>query len=67
MANHEIPFTCLIGDDATRNQVPDWVGYPTLLFLDRSRKVRANVVGYRTLIELEAIVALLLGEAAKTN
>ncbi len=67
VAEHKIPFACLIGDEATRNQVPDFVGYPTLLFLDRSRKVRAKLVGYRTLIELEAMVELLLGEVAKSN
>ena len=67
VADHDIPYTCLIGDQATRDQVPDFVGYPTIVFLDRSRKVRAKVVGYRTLIELEAMVELLLGERAKSN
>jgi len=67
VAEHHVPFACLIGDQATRDQVPDFVGYPTLLFLDRSRKVRAKVVGYRTLIELEAMVELLLGEAPNSN
>jgi thiol-disulfide isomerase/thioredoxin len=67
VAENDVSFTCLIGDQATRNQVPDFEGYPTLLFLDRSRTVRAKVVGYRTLIELEAMVELLLGEGAKSN
>jgi thiol-disulfide isomerase/thioredoxin len=67
VVEHDIPFPCLIGDQATRNQVPDFVGYPTLLFLDRSLTVRAKVVGYCTLIEIEAMVELLIGEAAKSN
>jgi thiol-disulfide isomerase/thioredoxin len=67
VAEHGIPFVCLIGNDTTRNQVPDFVGYPTTLLLDRSGTVRAKVAGYRTFIELEALVVLLLGEAQKKN
>jgi hypothetical protein len=67
VAAHGVAFPCLVGDDATREQVPGFVGYPTTLFLDRSHKVRAKVVGFRPLIELEALVRLLLDEASKTN
>jgi thiol-disulfide isomerase/thioredoxin len=59
-----VPFRCLIGDDKTRDQIPTFVGYPTTLFLDRARKVRARVEGYHSLVALEAIVLPLLEEAA---
>jgi thiol-disulfide isomerase/thioredoxin len=59
-----VPFPCLIGDDKTRDQVPNFAGYPTTLFLDRSRKVRARVEGYHSLVALEAIVVPLLEEAS---
>ena len=64
---HRVSFPCLVGDATTRNQIADFVYYPTLLFLDRSRKVRAKVVGDRSFAELEAIVLLLLAETPKTN
>jgi thiol-disulfide isomerase/thioredoxin len=59
---NEIPYPCLIGDDRTREQVPDLVGYPTTLFLDRSGIVRAKTAGYHSLEDLDAIVTLLLQE-----
>jgi thiol-disulfide isomerase/thioredoxin len=59
-----IPYTCLIGDDKTREQIPRFEGYPTTLFLDRSGTVRVKAVGYHPYVELEAIVTLLLGEGS---
>ena len=63
-----IPYPCLILDDATRRQIPDFQGYPTTLFLDRSGKVRAKLVGYdpRSGQErvMEEIVTTLLDEDA---
>jgi thiol-disulfide isomerase/thioredoxin len=57
-----INYPCVLGDDATRSQVPDLQGYPTTLFLDRAGKVRARTEGYQPLPMIEAIVALLLEE-----
>jgi thiol-disulfide isomerase/thioredoxin len=57
---HDVPYTCLIGDDKTRDQIPEFIGYPTTLFLDRSGTARAKTVGYQSLFDLDAIVALLL-------
>jgi thiol-disulfide isomerase/thioredoxin len=64
VAEQGVPFPCLIGDDQTRDQVPDFVGYPTTLFLDRSRKVRARVAGYHSFTALEAIIVQLLEESS---
>jgi len=65
-------YTCVIGDDATRDRVPNFEGFPTTLFIDRTGKVRFKEVGYRPLAALEAVVSTLLAEpapepAAETN
>ncbi len=57
---HGISYPCVIGDDSTRSQVPDFAGYPTTLFLDHEGEVRVVVVGFRPLRDLEAIVERLL-------
>jgi thiol-disulfide isomerase/thioredoxin len=57
---HQIQYPCLIGDDRTRDQIPDFGGYPTTLFLDRSGTVRVKAAGYLTFVDLDAIVGLLL-------
>jgi thiol-disulfide isomerase/thioredoxin len=57
-----ITYPCVIGDQTTQDQVPDFKAYPTTLFIDRSGKVRAKLVGLRTLAELEALVTILLDE-----
>jgi thiol-disulfide isomerase/thioredoxin len=57
---NNMTYTCVIGDNKTRNQVPNFTGYPTTLFLDRAGKVRLSVVGYHPLHELEAIIKELL-------
>jgi thiol-disulfide isomerase/thioredoxin len=62
---HAVPYPCLIGDEKTLEQIPDFNGYPTLLFLDRSGTVRLRVEGYLPYLNLEAFVTLLLGEAPK--
>lgn len=57
-----LPYQCLIGDRETQMQVPDFSGFPTTLFLDRSGKVRLSVVGYHSYFDLEAIVLTLLDD-----
>jgi thiol-disulfide isomerase/thioredoxin len=57
-----VTYTCVIGDDQTKDRIPDLRGFPTTLFLDRTGKVRGKVVGYQSLVDLEAIVTLLLDE-----
>jgi thiol-disulfide isomerase/thioredoxin len=64
---HRIPYRCLLGDQSVLQQVPDFAGFPTTIFLDRTGKVRAKVVGYRPLVFLESIVQLLLNEPARDD
>ena len=62
----EVPvnYPLLLGDEATQEQVPDFSGYPTTLFIDRSGKVRMTILGARPKGELEAIVKIRLEEQA---
>jgi hypothetical protein len=59
---NKIPYPCVIGDDKTQEQIPDFEGFPTTLFLDRAGKVRLKVVGYHSMADLDAIVSMLLDE-----
>ena len=61
---NKVPYPCLIGDEPTQEQIPDFQGFPTTLFLDRAGKVRLKVVGLHSPAYLEAIVATLLEEKA---
>ncbi len=62
VAKMGITYTCVIGKREILQQVPGFRGYPTTLFLDRTGRVRAMVVGYRPIEFLEAIVQALLNE-----
>lgn len=64
VSKNGMTYTCVIGDDATREKVPDFQGFPTTLFIDRTGKVRLKEVGYKPLPVLEAVVVKLLEEAA---
>lgn len=55
-----VPYTCVIGDEKTQNMVPNFQGYPTTLFLDKSGKVRLLIVGGEPLYRLEAAVEALM-------
>jgi thiol-disulfide isomerase/thioredoxin len=59
-----ITYTCVLGDDKTRDQVPNFQGYPTTIFIDRTGKVRFKVVGYHSLEDLESWATGLLDEKA---
>jgi thiol-disulfide isomerase/thioredoxin len=63
---HAIPYTCLIGDDTTQEQIPNFQGFPTTLFLDAKGMVRAVTIGYQSFVGLDAMVAILL-DANSTN
>jgi thiol-disulfide isomerase/thioredoxin len=58
-----IDYPLVIGDEATRNQVPDFQGYPTTLFLDSNGVVRAKLVGYHPKELLEGVVKRLMEKA----
>ena len=57
-------YLCLLGDEATRKQVPSFGGYPTTIFIDRTGKVRLHYVGLHPYATLEATVKALLEEPA---
>ena len=62
IAEQDINYPCVIGDEATRKMIPDFRVYPTTLFINRAGVVRLKIVGYHPLEMLEAIVFELLGE-----
>jgi thiol-disulfide isomerase/thioredoxin len=57
-------YPCALIDESTQSQVPDFEGYPTTLFLDRTGKVRLKLVGLHPYTHLESIVQTLLAEDA---
>jgi thiol-disulfide isomerase/thioredoxin len=59
-SSNGVKYPCLIGDDGTRDQVPEFRGYPTTLFVDGSGVVRHKIVGYHDYDHLETIVEQLL-------
>jgi len=62
VTENKMNYTCLIGDTDTRKQVPDFQGFPTTLFIDRTGKVRLQFVGLHSYSILEAVVTKLLSE-----
>ena len=62
-----LPFPCLVGDQATLDQIPDFSGYPTLLFLDASGTVRARVQGYLSTPAISALTGALLDETGPNS
>ena len=61
----KMTYKCLVNDDKTEAKVPHFQGYPTTLFLDRTGKVRFQVVGLTPRVRLEAIITALLAEEAR--
>lgn len=55
-----IKYPLVIGDEATQDQIPDFQGYPTTLFLDSQGVVRAKTVGYHPMEVLEGIVMRIM-------
>ncbi len=57
-----INYPCAMGDDATQAQVPNFEGFPTTLFIDKTGKVRMKAVGLHEYAYLDLIVSKLLAE-----
>jgi thiol-disulfide isomerase/thioredoxin len=55
-------YRCAVIKPETLDRVPDFEGFPTTLFFDRSGKLRARVLSYHDYDELETIVQTLLDE-----
>jgi thiol-disulfide isomerase/thioredoxin len=61
-----INYPCLLGDEATQAQVPDFGGFPTTLFIDRTGRVRLKALGLHPYEKLEAFVQELMAEKGAT-
>jgi thiol-disulfide isomerase/thioredoxin len=59
-----IPYSCVLGDKATQDMVPNLIGFPTTLFIDRTGRVRRKLEGEHSEAAMEVIVNTLLAEAA---
>jgi len=59
-----VTYPCALISDEVMEQVPDFQGFPTTLFIDRAGKVRLKVVGARGPEFLQAVVETLLAEKA---
>ncbi len=59
---NKMNYRCAPIKQATIEQIPEFEGFPTTLFFDRTGKVRAKIVGYNPLETLEMIVSRLLDE-----
>ena len=62
MEAQKMNYTCILGDEVTQKQVPEFQGFPTTLFIDRTGKVRLQYVGLHPYATLEAAVTMLLEE-----
>ncbi len=62
-----INYPCIMGDEETRSQVPDFGSFPTTMFIDKAGKVRLKAVGLHDYAYLDAIVSELLAEDAPAD
>ena len=62
-----INYPCILGDDETQSQVPDFGAFPTTMFIDKAGKVRLKAVGLHDYAYLETIVSELLAEDAPAD
>jgi thiol-disulfide isomerase/thioredoxin len=57
-----VTYPCALATEKIKDQIPDFEGFPTTLFLDRTGRVRLQVTGYREVSFLRAAVEALLNE-----
>ncbi len=60
MADFKINYPCVLIDDNTTRKVPNFSGYPTMLFIDRAGTVRMSTVGVKPEAYWDALIAELL-------
>ena len=58
----QMNYRCALLNESVMDQVPQFSGFPTTMFFDRTGKVRVKVVGYHDYEKLELIVQKLLDE-----
>lgn len=64
IANVGVNYPCALLSEDILDQVPDFGGFPTTLFIDRSGTVRLKAVGLHEYEYLESVVEMLLAEPA---
>jgi len=64
-----IPYTCLIGDQPTLKQIPNFQSFPTSVVLDRSGKVRLLITENEkhSLDLITDVIEILLADAAPAS
>ncbi len=62
-----INYPLALGNRSITQQIPDFEGYPTTLFIDGKGNVRLTLSGSRSLAELETFVKLLLRDSTITR
>ena len=65
MEEYDVNYPCALGNDKVKDQVPDFRGYPTTLFIDSKGKVRMEVVGLRPFSELESLMKAVMDAGAE--
>ncbi len=62
-----INYPCTLIDDQWTRKIPNFSGYPTMLFVDRDGKVRMSTVGVKSEAYYDALVNQLLAEPPQTQ
>ena len=62
IAETGINYPCALGTNDIQAQVPNFEGFPTTIFIDKTGKVRRKAVGLHKYEYLEAVVTGLLAE-----
>ncbi len=57
-----INYPCALGTEEIQAQVPDFKGFPTTIFVDKTGQVRAKLLGFHEYDTLEGMVKTLLAE-----
>jgi thiol-disulfide isomerase/thioredoxin len=60
-----VTYPCALATEKIKDQIPEFEGFPTTLFLDRTGKVRLMVVGYHEMSFLRSAVEALLNERSR--
>ncbi len=60
LSENEVNYQCLLGEENIIQQLPNFKSYPTMLFIDRTGKVRFATSGYVDYTQLQVISERLL-------
>jgi thiol-disulfide isomerase/thioredoxin len=62
IAGNGINYPCALITEEVMGQIPEFQGFPTTLFIDKTGKVRLKAVGLHEYAYLESVVSVLLAE-----